>query len=116
MQYLAANRAALRDVDNLRWMQQERNNKEQQKEKKVEEQKERVAKEQKETEAKKQREKATKGTFIPFSSKALFISAKFCASFILGAVNRTNSQPVFTILIICSTDFCVSMESVVVML
>ena len=58
---------------------------------------------------------ATNGAEYPFSMSEARIFFRFKASFLLGAVKRTISQPASIILMDCATDFSVSIVLVVVM-
>ncbi len=57
---------------------------------------------------------AINGTLYPRTFNSFFISSRFFASLILGAVILTYSQPASTILIVCSTVAIVFIVSVVV--
>ena len=58
---------------------------------------------------------ATSGAEYPFSFSEARMFLRFKASFLLGAVKRTISQPASIIRMDCATDFSVSMVFVVVM-
>ena len=59
---------------------------------------------------------ATKGALKPAARICFLISARFSASFLLGAVMRTSSQPASIMRMLCATVAAVSIVSVVVML